>query len=264
MPANPIRFPALDTGILAHLPVELSIEKMTRATRFPDGSLLFAANEARTRYSWLLRYENLNPQEWERMLDFIAATQRGAASFTFYDPIGNLLAHSSNLEDSVWLAPPGLTVDPIVEIGQPNAFILTNPTAQPLALSQSISLAGPFTTCFSIRAKWAGGANFSLGLSDAVQSASVPRTAVSWARHHVRLISSGAPETRMASIVVPPTTQIIVAAPQLEIAASPGAPLETGSQSGVFSNSWLVQKSFDSQSVAPGAHSITLRIESVR
>lgn len=264
MPANPIQFPALDCGILAQLPVELSIENLTRATRFPDGSLLFAANEARTRYSWFLRYENLNPQEWQRILDFIEATQRGAASFTFYDPIGNLLTHSVNLGESIWLAPPGLTVAPIADADQSNAFILTNPTSQPLALSQSVSVAGPFTTCFSIRAKWAGGASFSLGLSDAIQSASVSRTAGPWASHHVRLISSGNPESRMASIVVPPATQVIVAAPHLEIAASPSAPLETGSQSGIFPNSWLVQKSFDTQSLAPGAHSITLRIESVR
>ena len=264
MPANPIQFPALDNGILAQLPVELSIENLTRATRFPDGSLLFAANEARTRYTWLLRYQNLNPQEWQRVLDFIAATQRGSASFTFYDPIGNLLAHSVNLEDSIWLAPPGLIVDPIVDANQSNAFILTNPTAQSLALSQSVSVAGPFTTCFSIRAKWAGGANFSLGLTDGIQSASASRTAGAWTSHYVRLSSSGTPESRMASISVPPATQIIVASPQLEIAASPGAPLQTGSQSGIFSNSWLAQKSFDTQSLAPGAHSITLRIESFR
>jgi hypothetical protein len=264
MPSNPIHFPALDNGMLAHLPVELSIEKITRATRFPDGSLLFAASEARTRYSWLLRYENLNPQEWQRLLDFITASKRGASSFTFYDPIGNLLAQSNNLEDSIWLASPGLTVDPILDADQSNAFILTNATAQPLALSQSVSIAGPFTTCFSLRAKWAGGANFSLALSDAAQTSSVSRSATAWARHHVRLTSSGAPETRMVSIVVPPTTQIIVAAPQLEIAAHPGVPLETGAQSGVFPNSWLAQKSFDTRSAAPGAHSITLRIESLR
>lgn len=264
MPVNPVQFPALDNGILAQLPVELSIEKITRATRFPDGSLLFAASEARTRYSWLLRYENLSTQEWQRMQAFIAASQHGAASFAFYDPIGNLLAHSTDLEHSLWLAPPGLTVDPIADTDQENAFILTNPTALPLALTQSVALVGPFTTCFSIRAKWVGGVSFSLGLSDAVQVASVSRTAGAWARHHVRLASSGIPETRMVSIVVPPTTQIIVAAPQLEIGANPGAPLDTGSQSGVFPNSWLAQKSFDTRSAAPGAHSITLRIESLR
>ncbi len=264
MPHNPIQFPALDNGMLAHLPVELSIEKMTRATRFPDGSLLFAASETRTRYNWLLRFENLNAQEWQRLSDFISASRRGATSFTFYDPIGNLLSHSNNLEDSIWLASPGLTVDPILDADQSNAFILTNATAQPLSLSQSVSIAGPFTTCFSVWAKWVGGANFSLALTDTAQSSSVSRRSAAWARHHVRLSSSGNPETRMASIVVPPTTQIIVAAPQLEIAAHPGAPLETGAQSGVFPKSWLAQKSFDTRSAAPGAHSITLRIESLR
>ncbi len=264
MPSNPVQFPALDNGILAHLPVDLQIEKITRATRFPDGSLLFATAEARTRYSWTLRYENLNPTEWQRMLDFIAATQRGAASFAFYDPLGNLLAHSGNLEDAVWLAPPGLTVDPVLDAGQPKAFILTNPTALPLILSQSVSLAGSFSACFSVLAKWVGGAQFSLSLSDGVATASAAQSATAWSRHHVRLSSTELAATRMVSIIVPPTTQIIIAAPHLEIADSPGASLETGSQSGVFPNSWLVQKSFDTQSLAPGAHSITLRIESLR
>lgn len=264
MPADPILFPALDNGMLAHLPVSLSIDKIIRSTRFPDGSLLTAAAEARLRYGWNLRYENLSQTEWQRLIDFIAATNRGAIPFAFPDPIGNLLAHSGDLQNSIWLAPAGLTVHPITVPEQPKAFILTNPTALPIEITQSVAVAGPFRTCFSILAKWTGGANFSLRLADDATAASQPSTAAKWSRHFVTLTSGPTAQTRTVGLTIPPTTQLLVSEPQLEIAAAPGAYLQTGAQSGIFPSAWLNQRSYDSQSNAPGAHSITLRIESLR
>jgi len=264
MPASPIAFPALDNGMLAQLPASLTIEKLIRGTRFADGSILSAAFQARLRYSWVLRYENLSTAEWQRFMDFIAASGRGLESFVFPDPLGNLLARSGNLESSVWLSPPGLTVDPIEDAAQPKSFILTNPTTEPLTLSQTVEITGGFRTCFSVAAKWDGAASFSLSLSDGVDTATSEATAHGWVRHSISLSSGSAAATRTVGITVPPTTQIVLSSPQLEIAAAPGAYLETGAVGASFPSAWLAQRSFDSRSNAPGAHSITLRIESLR
>lgn len=263
MPSNPIPFPALDNGMLAHLPVALRIDDITRTTRFPDGSLMGAAAESRLRLSWVLRYENLSVAEWQRLVAFIEATGRGAESFAFPDPIGNLLAQSANLESAPWVASPGLTVDTIVDPDQPSAFILTNSTPQPVTLTQSVALAGPFKTCFSVLAKWTGGASFNLSLSDGTLSNAASANAVQWARHAVVLSPGDAP-SRLCTITIPANTQVILSSPQLEIAAAPGAHLATGEQSGLFPVAWLMDQSYDFQSNAPGAHSITLRIESLR
>ncbi len=264
MPANPKAFPVLDSGMIAHLPVRLEISKLTRATRFPDGSLLAAISEARLRYQWTLSYENLSQAEWQRLQDFIAANRRGSDAFVFPDPAGNLLAQSANLQGSTWIAPPGLTVDTIEDAERDNSFILTNPNTAPLELTQTVNLEGGFHTCFSIYAKWAGGTNFGMRLSDAANQTSKTRHASMWERNFVNLPSGEEALTRTVAIVVPPTTQIIVSAPQLEIAASPGAYLKTGDAGCIFTEAWLSQRAFESQSKAPGAHSMTLRIESFR
>jgi hypothetical protein len=264
MPSNPLTFPALDNGMIAQLPVKLRIDRITRTTTFPDGTRLASPIDARLFYSWTLRFDNLSDDELNRVRDFIFSTQNGADSFIFPDPTGNLLADSANLESGIWLAPPGLTVDPFSDPSQPDAFILTNSTPAPLALTQTVSLSGPFATCFSVRARWDGGFPFSLGLTDGAASRTQPAVAGAWARHSVALFSMGAPETRTVSIIVPATTQIIVAEPQLEIAAAPGGYLKTGVEGSIFSPAWLAQSSFDESTNAPGAHSITLRIESFR
>lgn len=264
MPTSPIQFPALTNGMIAQLPISVSIDKITRETRFPDGSMLTANAEARLRYTWTLIYENLSDLEFQRFLDFVEATQRGSASFTFPDPTGNLLAQSGNLENPVWLTSPGLTVDTFADPAQPKSFIITNPTGQPLQLTQTINLAGPFRACFSILARWEGGAGFEVGITDGISATTRPQVASQWTRHSVDLAATTESLTRTVSVTIPPATQIIVSSPQLEIAATPGAYLETGAAGCIFPDSWLAQRAFESRRNAPGAHSITLRIESLR
>jgi hypothetical protein len=264
MPDSPIQFPTLDNGMIAQLPVRLNIETITRETRFPDGSVVAANAEARLKYTWTLQYDNLNDAEWQRFMDFVATTHRGAVSFVFPDPIGNLLAQSGNLEHSIWLASPGLTVDPFEDPAQAKAFIITNPTAQPLQLSQTVSLEGAFRTCFSVLAKWDGGAGFEMGLTDGLGATSQLEVAGQWTKHYINLVSRPEAQTRTATITIPPTTQIIVSSPQLEISIAPGAYLETGAAGCIFADSWLAQQAYESRTNAPGAHAITLRIESFR
>ncbi len=264
MPTSAIAIPSLDNGMLAQLPVRLQMRRIAPANRFADGSILYAASEAKLQYNWTLRYENLNPQEWGRFADFFAATQSTNASFSFYDPMGNLLAQSSNLQSSVWIAPSALTVAPFSDAEVAGAFILTNPSSQPLTLTQSSGIAGPFETCFSVMSRWDGGAGISLSLSDGATARTLAFRAGAWSRNHIVMRGGTSSASRTAGIVVPAQTQLIVAAPQLEIASQPNAYVETGAQSGVFASAWLAQKQFDLHSPAPGAHSTTLYIESLR
>ncbi|MFN8687108.1 MAG: hypothetical protein ACK50U_14055 [Acidobacteriota bacterium] len=262
--SDPIVFPHLDGGAIAQLPIRLTIERLIPRLLFPEGSEIRDSQNSLLRYSWSLAYDNLSDAEWQRFRSFIALTGHGARSFAFPDPLGNLLAASRDLTASVWLASPGLTVAPFADPGQPAAFILTNPTPAPLSLSQSVSLSGPFAACFSLRARWTSPVNFSISLGD--DSGSTPRICLAgpWRSFHVSHSPAAAPSSRIVSITVPATTQILVAAPQLEIAFQPGAYHATSSDSGLFPHAWLDQSDFVSQSNAPGAHSISLRIVSQR
>lgn len=264
MPTSAIAIPYLDNGMLAQLPVRLEMRRVAPANRFADGSILYAASEAKLQYNWTLRYENLTAGEWGRFSDFVATTESANPSFAFYDPLGNLLAQSSNLLSSVWIAPSGLTVAPFSDAAVAGAFILTNPSSQPLTLTQTAGVAGPFETCFSVMSRWDGGAGISLTVSDGTTTQTRAFRAGSWSRDHIAMRGGASSASRTAGIVVPAQTQVIVAAPQLEIASQPNAYVETGAQSGVFASAWLAQKQFDLKSPAPGAHSTTLHIESLR
>lgn len=264
MPTNLTTIPWLDNGMLAQLPVRMGMRRIAPANRFPDGSILYAASDAKLQYDWTLSYENLNDQELQRFADFFVATQSASASFAFYDPLGNMLTHSGNLQSSAWIAPSALVISPFVDPQVEGAFILTNPTSQPLTLSQSASVAGAFAVCFSVLTKWEGGASVALSLSDGGTTETRTLQAGAWTRNHVVKRGVESTVSRTAAIVVPPHTQLIVAAPQLEIASRPNAYVETGVHSGVFAAAWLSQKQIDLQSPAPGAHSIILHIESIR
>ncbi len=264
MPLDPLVFPHLDGGALAQLPVRLTIERQIPRLRFPDGSEVRDSQNCALRYSWLLAYENLNATEWQRFRTFINEASMGARTFSFPDPLGNLLLQSRDLTASPWPPSAGLTVAPFADPLQPEAFILTNSSPAPLTLTQAVPLGGAFTSCFSLRAMWTSAAGLSLSLDTAAVTTTRSFTVGDWRTLHVTHTSSTPAASRLVSITVPPTSQVIVAAPQLELAAQPGAYHATGSASALFSQAWLDQPEFISQSLAPGAHSISLRIVSQR
>jgi hypothetical protein len=262
MPVN-LTIPPLDNGLIAQLPVELEIRRSAPENRFADGTVMAAASEARSVYRWRLSLEHLNAAEWARYETFLALTKNGIAPFRFLDPLGNLLSHTSDLSAPVWLIPPGLTVAPFEDPEFSNAFILTNGTGQSLSMQQSVSMHAVYLGCFSVWAKWAGGAVFSLEQSSGAAFASVSAVAGEWSRHSACLRAESAGTSRMVSIVVPGNTQLIVAHPQLETAASAGPYVPTGGASGIH-EARLRQSAINLRSSAPGANSIQLLVESTR
>ncbi|WP_031498582.1 hypothetical protein [Bryobacter aggregatus] len=264
MPTDPIHFPYLDNGMLSQMPVRLELNRIAPANRFLDGSILYAASDAKLQYNWTLRYDDLSEAEWQRFTDFFAAIATGSEAFTFYDPLGNLLADTGNLESSSWIRPAGLALQSFSDPDVDKAYIVTNPTSAPLVLSQAVNVAGGFQTSFSLLVRWAGGMPFALAQSDGAQRLEQHFQATGWTRHFVAMKGVTSSASRSAEIVVLPTTQLIIAAPQLEIAAAPNAYSETGGHGGVFPQAWIGQKKLELQSPTPGGHSITLQIESLR
>jgi len=264
MPDELVQFPALDTGMLAQLPMELEIERLVRETKFPDGSQVTSGVDSRLRYRWLIRYANLSDLEWVRFMEFFESSERGAKPFSFPDPMGNLVAQSQNLLDPVWDISPGLVVDRYEDPVFSSAAILTNSTPFALSLAQVAEVAGPFATCFSVYAMWPGVSSFSMMLSSSSESQTKPFTASEWSRYSVRIGLQASSSVRTVSIIVPPYSQLVVANPQLEIAAQPNAYRATGIRADLYSPAWMSQEYLAGQQPAPGAHSLTLQIESIR
>jgi hypothetical protein len=263
MPAE-LRFPHLDNGCVSQLPIKLEIERIEPHNLMADGEQIVNASEACKFFVWRYQLRNLNFNEASRMEEFLLRAHRTGVPFPFYDPLGNLLRQSNSLRAAAWVVSPGLIVDSIEDEQMPTAEIITNATPQELTITQAIALPEIYAGCFSLYARWQGGA--SIQLAQVSGTTSVAHHAVAgneWSRHAVYLRGQGTASSRLAQLRIPPFTQVIVAQPQMEVSMRPGAYMASGIGGGIHQAQLRVAE-VTQQSDAPGVHHFNLSIESVR
>src|SRR5260370_25501899 len=71
-----------------------------------DGSVVRAGDSGARRMRWELRYSGLTVAEWQAIEQLFVATQGQVGSFTFLDPVENLLAWSEDFSKGVWRVDP--------------------------------------------------------------------------------------------------------------------------------------------------------------
>ena len=84
-------FPILKTGAIAQYPLVRTLRLATQTVEFIDGSRQsYRLRSAATR-RWLIRLDQLDPEELNAVMDF--AEQQGTALFPFADPVtGDVIA----------------------------------------------------------------------------------------------------------------------------------------------------------------------------
>lgn len=242
MPGEPVYFPALDTGLIAQAPVQLSIQRNISRAVFPDGSQLISTLDNWRQYRWQLHYSHLSRSEQDRFNEFLHAIERGVNEFVFPDPLGNLLRNSEDLDGAAWAKSPGLEIGPIEFIAGKTCWILTNSTPVVQRIEQLVNLPRNYVSCFSLWAAWTGPQTFVLqvGTPGAEKSemfeVSTPKRV--WILEQP---SNMASVTRIA-IEIMPGSQLIVSSPQLEIGFKPQGYVATTDQSGIFTAARLVKQ----------------------
>ncbi len=263
-PSSPLVFPASDLGFLAQFPVSYSSRRIGPRNEFSDGTRLHSSVESRLLSRWSLGLANLSDAERERFESFLAEAAGDGREFLFFDPIGNLLSHSVDLENAIWTRTGALDVAPFNDPSLGPAFVVTNTSLDWRSLEQTISFGHGFQACFSVLAKWDSSIPFRLRLVDSLGISEVGAQVHDPRRVFVRRLAGATIASTTVSLDLAPNTQIILAQPQLEIGAFPSAYLPTGSRSGVVSSAWLGQREYRWQTEAPNAHAINLEIESIR
>jgi hypothetical protein len=264
MPSNTLVFPASDSGFLAQFPVRYESVRRGPQNLFRSGAKMFSPAESRLRSRWTMNFAYLSNGERDRMEEFLSAAEGEGRPFLFFDPLGNLLQHSEDLANPVWSRSGAVDVAQFTDPDLGDAFVVTNTSPGWGALEQTLSFGFGYLGCFSVQTKWDSAVPLRLriadanGLSDSELSAHEPR------RSYVKRKSAASAESTTVSIGIAPNTQVILARPQLEIAAQPGAYLPTGQRSGVVEHAWLRQDSYQWTSPAPHAHRIQLTVESNR
>lgn len=144
-------YPQLGTGALSQFPVRKQHRTRTVANQAADGSSIKLADPNGEITEWQLPYAELSDGELSALEQFFAAAEGTLNSFTFLDPIGNLLAWSGKLDNSAWAPGPMLAVaggigDPF---GGTQACQLTNSGAAAQSITQTLAAPGGYLYCLS-------------------------------------------------------------------------------------------------------------------
>lgn len=146
-------YPVLKSGVEAQYPLRRRTRHYIVSSRTPGGFVSRIRGGSEPELGWELRYKELTDAEARALEDLFAATRGGLESFTFVDPLANLLLWSEDPGAAAWQK-SGMGVEPFTEQGV-TCFRLTNASQAPAALTQVVNVpAGRI--CMSCEARAAG------------------------------------------------------------------------------------------------------------
>jgi hypothetical protein len=256
-------FPQLATGAIGQFPLKKRRVARTVVNQLADGHAVKYADAGAELVEWQLAFQDLADSEVNALQQFFASCEGQLNVFTFLDPMGNLLAWSSDLTQAAWettlLQIAGGIDDPT---GRTGGFRLTNPTTADITLQQTIPAApGWFTYCFSVYARSQSGGSITLyrqaGGSQQNSQFSLPAT---WAQACLSGTTNTTAESLAVGILIPAGQSVDVFGCQLEPQLAPSAYKSTYSASGVYQNAHFAGDTFPVTTTGPGRHQCTVTI----
>lgn len=157
-------FPQLATGAPALYPVTRMSLTRTVSNVLADGStVLFADPDAETK-EWELRAAEMTLNEWTAIDTLFQAVAGRFGTFTFLDPMGNLLLRSEEFGDPAWTNSPLIQLTPGVgdPLGTTRATQAVNAASVTGAITQTLTVPGNFRYTLSVWAKTTGVSNVTL------------------------------------------------------------------------------------------------------
>ena len=157
-------FPQLATGAPALYPVTRMSLTRTVSNVLADGStVVFADPDAETK-EWELRAAEMTLNEWTAIDTLFQAVAGRFGTFTFLDPMGNLLLRSEEFGDPAWTNSPLIQLTPGVgdPLGTTRATQAVNAASVTGAIVQTLTVPGNFRYTLTVWAKTTGVSNVTL------------------------------------------------------------------------------------------------------
>jgi hypothetical protein len=167
-------FPQLGSGASALYPVRKKIRHRTVANVLASGAKDVFGDADGGGVAWEMRASGLTGDEAGAIEALFQAAGGMWSSFTFLDPVGNLLLQSENFGATAWTngALIQLTTGIDDPLGTTRATRVVNAGSAAEAVAQSLSVPGSFQYCLSVWARSAGGSHVTLVVSTTGGSAS--------------------------------------------------------------------------------------------
>jgi hypothetical protein len=260
-----LAFPQLPSGAQAQYPIKKHCVQRTIVNTLTDGHTVKLADSGAALSQWQLTYQSLADAELATLQQFFATCEGRLSTFTFLDPLSNLLAWSEALDQAVWeasslLQMTGSVSDPT---GGTAATRITNPTATDLTLQQTVNAPAWFSYCLSVYVRSQSSADVSLFLQAAAASLSNPYALqANWVRIQLSATLNTTAGSLTAGIIIPAGQSVEVFGFQLEPQPVPSSYKRSLSAGGVHAAAHFGGDAFAYTTSGPNNHSCNLTISS--
>jgi hypothetical protein len=232
-------FPQLSSGALAQYPIAARRIVRTVLNEAADGRHYKYADARLARAEWDIRLAALTSEEWQKIEDLYVASEGRLQTFTFLDPLDNLLRHSEDLAQPVWEPEPLLTLTSGVADpwGTERATRLTNGAAVQSVLKQTVAAPGTYQYCLSAYARASQPVTMRLRLNAGPSFADRFVTLESSWQHFTVFAALDWNDTGVeATFALPAGASADLAGLQLEAQPAPSSYKKTGATSGVYAH----------------------------
>jgi len=143
-------YPQIGSGVVAQFPFLRNRQWRAITNQLESGEMITLPDAAGGQMAWNLNYEDLTDAEAQTIGAFFTTSQGRFGSFTFVDPMSNLLGWSESLTGAGWQTSQlSVTTGVGDPLGTQRASTLSNGTAGTMALSQTLGMSGDYIACFS-------------------------------------------------------------------------------------------------------------------
>jgi|SRR5579871_665909 len=251
-------YPQLSTGTLTQFPARKLRRMRTLINTLSDLTTVKLADLHGATTEWRLEYAGLSNEEASALQAFFSSTEGSLNTFTFLDPMANLLSWTDRLDNQVWTTGSFLTLtggvaDPI---GGANGWHISNAGAGPQSITQTLSVPGDYVYCVSVYVRASQGATVTVLLA----SKRGDRVATGrWQRISFSALGDSGAESVAFGLEVPAGASLDIFGLQAEAqpAASAYKSAKTG---GVFENAYFRDDQLSFTATGVNRHAVTVNI----
>ncbi len=242
---------------VTQFPARKMVRRRTIATEAADGSMLKLADGGAWEVQWELELKGLTVEEWAALDQLFEQTRGQAGSFTYFDPFGNLLQATEELNATAWTHSGSLALLP----GRPDPFEGTQATRAAGAgwIEQAVAAPGGYQYCLSVYARSEAASGVTLS-ERAGTGVAERRFAIGPAWRRIELPCRLAEASESVSFRIAVEGPADLYGPQAEAQAGASAYKRSGARSGVYANARFASDELRLQSEGLGAYSCLVRI----
>ncbi|HTA42386.1 MAG TPA: hypothetical protein VK789_08065 [Bryobacteraceae bacterium] len=253
-------FPQIGSGSIVQFPATRSRKWRALLNELESGEQILLPDRTAGQIEWLLRFQDLTDAERSSLSALFTTSQGSFGTFTFIDPLANLLGWSEDLTQPNWQ--PGLLrtnagiSDPL---GTKRASSISNASAGAQALQQTLGVPGDYVACFSAWIR-----------SDATETVILQRDNIqtrvtagpAWRRESISGKGVAAGTESTFSIALGAGQTIDVWGLQVEAQPYPSAYKQTSVPSGIFEETYFENDELTVTSTSVGLSSCEIRLMS--